>query len=219
MIREEQVDGLTLLQSTEEFRLTRDALALARFATLHPGDRVCELGCGVGNVLIPLAARLFSGLTLDGVELRPAAADLCRENFRRNGLSGTVVTGDLNERHPELPWGGYDLVLANPPYFPQNSGKKSPQTALAQARTEGSFSLESACRAAARLCKNGGRFALCLRPERVGELFVQMDRVNIAPKRLQFCHPAPDREANLALVEGRKGGKPGLRVLPAIVEK
>ena len=47
VITREEVDGLTLLQSSEEFRLTRDALALARFATLHRGDRVCDLGCGV----------------------------------------------------------------------------------------------------------------------------------------------------------------------------
>ena len=218
MLTREQVDGLTLLQSTEEFRLTRDALALARFATLHPGDRVCDLGCGVGNVLIPLAAR-GRELTLDGVELRPAAAGLCRENLKCNGLSGTVVTGDLNLRHPELPWGGYDLVVANPPYFRPGTGGVSPHPALAGARTEDSFSLSSACGAAARLCKTGGRFALCLRPERLAELLSEMRKVGLEPKRLQLWQPGPDREANLALVEGRKGGKPGLRVLPVNVGK
>ena len=218
MITEERLEGLTLLQSSEEFRLTRDALALARFATLHPGDRVCDLGCGVGNVLIPLGGR-STGLTLDGVELRPQAAGLCRENLKRNGFRGTVVTGDLNLRYPELPWGGYDLVVANPPYFPPDTGKISPRDARAQARTEDSFSLASACRAAARLCRYGGRFALCLRPERLPELFGALAAEGIAPKRLQLWQPTPDREANLALVEGRKGGRPGLRVLPVIVEK
>lgn len=218
MITQEQMDGLTLLQSTEEFRLTRDALALARFATLHPGDRVCDLGCGVGNVLIPLAARA-KGLTLDGVELRPSAAQLCRDSLVRNGLEGTIVTGDLNRRHPALPWGGYDLVVANPPYFRPGAGAVSPNPALAGARTEDSFTLSSACRAAARLCKYGGRFALCLRPERLPELFGALAAAGIAPKRLQLWQPTPDWEANLALVEGRKGGKPGLRVLPVIVEK
>ena len=145
MITEEQVEGFTLLQSPEEFRLTRDALALARFATLRPGDRVCDLGCGVGNVLIPLGARA-SGLILDGVELRDSAAALCRESLRRNGLAGTVVTGDLNCRYPELPWGRYDLVVANPPYFLPGSGAVSPVEARAAARTEDSFSLEAAGR-------------------------------------------------------------------------
>lgn len=218
MITEERVEGLKLLQSSEEFRLTRDALALARFATLHPGDRVCDLGCGVGNLLVPLGARA-PGLTLDGVELRQEAAGLCRENLKANGLTGTVVTGDLNLRHPELPWGSYDLVVANPPYFPPDTGKISPRDARAQARTEGSYSLASACRGAARLCKYGGRFALCLRPERLPELFGALAAAGVEPKRLQLWQPGSDREANLALVEGRKGGRPGLRVLPVIVEK
>ena len=218
MITEEQVEGFVLLQSPEEFRLTRDALALARFATLRPGDRVCDLGCGVGNVLIPLGARA-SGLILDGVELRDSAAALCRESLRRNGLAGCVVTGDLNCRHPELPWGRYDLVVANPPYFLPGSGAVSPVEARAAARTEDSFSLEGACRAASRLCKTGGRFALCLRPDRLAELLAHLRAAGVEPKRLQLWQPGPDREANLALVEGRKGGKPGLRVLPVNIGK
>ena len=54
VIAEEQIGGLTLLQSPEEFQLTRDALALVEFAGVKKGDRVCDLGCGVGNLLIPL---------------------------------------------------------------------------------------------------------------------------------------------------------------------
>ncbi len=219
MITQEVIGGLTLLQSTEEFRLTRDALALARFATLHPGDRVCDLGCGVGNLLIPLAARCprREGLTLDGVELRPAAAGLCRESLARSGLAGTIVTGDLNGRHPELPWGSYDLVVANPPYFLSAAGAASPSAARSAARTEGSFTLQAACKAAGRLGKNGGRFALCLRPERLAELFEALREAGLEPKRLQLLQSGPASEANLALVEAKKGGRPGLRVLPAII--
>ena len=77
VIAEEQIGGLTLLQSPEEFQLTRDALALVEFADVKKGDRVCDLGCGVGNLLIPLGARAQK-LTLDGVELRESAAALCR---------------------------------------------------------------------------------------------------------------------------------------------
>jgi tRNA1(Val) A37 N6-methylase TrmN6 len=209
----EQIGSLTLLQSPNQFRLTRDALALADFATLHNGDRVCDLGCGVGNLLIPLAARA-EHLTLDGVELQPEAAQLCRENLRYNALRGEIVTGDLNVRHEALPWGGYDLVVANPPYFPQGQGKVSSEAARRLARQEADYTLEKACQAAAHLCKNGGNFALCLRPERLAELFAALQKARLEPKRLQLLQSAPEREANLALVEARRGGKSGLRVLP-----
>lgn len=213
MITEETIGNLTLLQDSEEFRLTRDALELAGFATLHSGDRVCDLGCGVGNLLIPLAARA-ERLTLDGVELRAGAAALCRENLRRNGLAGCIVTGDMNRRYQELPWGRYDLVVANPPYFPPGSGKASPDPARSDARTEGDYTLERACSAAGGLCRNGGRFAICLRPERLAALFAALRAGGLEPKRLQLLQSGPDRAANLALVEALRRGKPGLKVLP-----
>ncbi len=218
MIREEIIGSVTLLQSQEEFRLTRDALALSGFVTLHNRDRVCDLGCGVGNVLLPLANRAAE-LTLDGVELRPTAAELCREGLRRSGLTGCIVTGDLNDRHSELPWGRYDVVVANPPYFPQNSGAVSPKEGRAAARTQDTYTLTAACHAAWRLCRTGGRFALCLRPERLGELFAALVNTDMEPKRLQLIQTAMDREPNLALVEAVKGGKPGLKVLPTKIER
>lgn len=218
MITEEKVGGLTLLQDTEEFRLTRDALELSAFATLRYGDRVCDLGCGVGNLLIPLAARA-AGLTLDGVELRARAAGLCRENLERNGLNGTIVTGDLNDCHEVLPAPGYDLVAANPPYFSAASGFVSPNQAKATARTEGTYTLSSACAAAKRLCVYGGRFALCLRPERLAELFAAMKETGFEPKRLQLVQTSAEKAPNLALVEAIKGARPGLSVLPVKMER
>lgn len=217
-IAQEHIGGLTLLQMEGEFRLTRDAMALAAFAGIKNGDRVCDLGCGVGNVLIPLAARA-KNLTLDGVELRESAADLCRKSLEKSGLKGTIVTGDLRMRHEALPWGRYDLVVANPPYFRSGSGAVSPAQGRADARTEESYTLEAGCRAAERLCKFGGRFAVCLRPERLAELFGVLSQTKLEAKRLQFIQSRVDAPPSLALVEARKGGRPGLQVYPIQIEK
>ena len=218
MIREEIIGKVTLLQSDDEFRLTRDALALIEFVVLHNRDRVCDLGCGVGNVLLPLANRA-TNLTLDGIELRPTAAELCREGIKRSGLTGCIVTGDLNERYEALPWGRYDVVVANPPYFPQKSGAVSPKEARAKARTQDTYTLTAACHAAWRLCRTGGRFALCLRPERLAELFSALTATAMEPKRMQLIQSKADREPNLVLVEAVKGAKPGLKVLPTKIER
>lgn len=206
-------DGMTLLQSEGELKLTRDAVLLARFASLHSGDRVCDLGCGVGNLLVGLALRCRE-ITLDGVELREGAAALCRENLRVNCLKGTVVAGDLNDRHEALPWGGYDLVVANPPYFPLGSGKVSPGEGRAMARTEGSYTLAAGCAAAGRLCRYGGKFALCIPPERLAELFGALKEAGLEPKRLKLIQTGAEKAPRLALVEAQKGARPGLRVLP-----
>ncbi len=214
----ETLGGLTLWQDSGEFRLGRDSLLLSAFPALHPGDRVCDLGCGVGSLLIALAARQ-PHLVLDGVELRPAAAELCRSNLAENQLSGTVGTGCLTCRHPELPWGSYELVVANPPYFPAGQGKVSPDPAKRMARTEGEYTLSAACEAAGRLCKNGGRFALCLPPARLAELMVCLRAAGLEPKRLQPVQVAANTPPNLILLEAGKGGKPGLQMLPVLIER
>ena len=55
------------------FPLGRDSLALGEFATVRPRQKVCDLGCG-GGLLLLLLSRRAEGLALHGVELDPVAA-------------------------------------------------------------------------------------------------------------------------------------------------
>ena len=193
------------LQAEESFPLGADSLRLASFATLRRGDRVWDLGCGAGALLLLLAARVGE-LTLTGVELSPAESALARENLARNGLAGTIHTGDL--RKVPLPAGSATLVVANPPYFAAGTGGFG-----GTARMEGAV-LADWCTAAGRLLQNGGRFALVYRPERLVELFACLRAAGVEPKRLQLVQHSMDTPPSVALVEGVRQGRPGLTVLP-----
>ncbi|MFQ9917500.1 MAG: methyltransferase domain-containing protein [Flavonifractor plautii] len=81
-------------QSDTCFPLGGDSLALAAFASVRRGDRVCDLGCGAGALLLLLAARV-SPLALSGVEYCPEDAAMARQNLAENGLEGAICTGDL----------------------------------------------------------------------------------------------------------------------------
>ena len=130
-----------------------------------------------------------------------------------SGLEGRVfpVEGDLRRLPASLAPGSFDLVVCNPPYF---RGSPSPDPARAAARTEISCSLEEVCAAAARLLRFGGRFCVCQRPERLPELFAAMAARNLTPKRLRLAADTVSTPPWLALVEGRLGGRPGLRAEP-----
>lgn len=196
-------------------KLGRDSLLLGAFAALRPGWRVCDLGCGSGALAL-LLARRAAGLTLDGLDLLPDCAALAAENLRANGLTGCVLTGDVAALPRELPAGQYDLVIANPPYFAAGRGGAA-AGARGTARTGVSFA--PWCAAARRLLKNGGRFALCARPDRLVELLAALTACGLEPKRLQCVQSADGRPANLILLESAAQGKPGLELLPVLIAR
>ena len=186
------------------FPLGGDALALGAFASVRPGWRVCDLGAGSGALLL-LLARRADRLALTGVEVDPLSAQTARNNLESNGLAGEVVAGDL--RTAPLPAGGFDLVVSNPPYFPVGSGKSG-----GPARSEEFCTLSELCAAAGRLVKNGGRFSLCHRPERLTDVLCALRAHDLEPKRLKLVSHGPGHPPSLLLVEGVKQGKPGLTV-------
>ena len=107
--------------------------------------------------------------------------------------------------------------MSNPPYFPVGSGALSPDPARAAARGETDCSLEELCAAAAWLLRTGGRFCLVYRPERLAELLCRMRAAGLEPKRLREICPRPGSAPSLVLAEGRRGGRPGLKIEPALV--
>lgn len=208
MIHREYLQPFTLAWPEGVFPLGGDALALGGFASLKPGWKVCDLGTGSGALLLLLARRV-QRLQLWGVERDALSAETARANLQENGLAGEIVHGDLRDNW--LPAGDFDLVISNPPYFPVGSGANA-----GPFRSEEFCTLEQLCAQAGRLLKNGGRFALCHRPERLCDILCAMRSCGLEPKRLQMAAHSPAHSPSLVLVEGVRQGRPGLEVLPGI---
>ncbi len=206
MIRTEYLKPFTLTWPDGVFPLGGDALALGDFPSLKPGWKVCDLGTGSGALLL-LLARRETNLSLYGIERDELSARTARNNLEENGLTGEIVTGDLRENM--LPAGTFDLVISNPPYFPVGSGKSG-----GAFRSEEFCTLEQLCAQAARLLKNGGRFALCHRPERLCDVMCALRGCRLEPKRMQFVAHSPSHTPSLVLVEAIRQGRPGLELLP-----
>lgn len=206
MAKPEQLGPYRLEQPEGVFPLGGDSLALGAFATVRPRWRVCDLGTGSGTLLLLLAGREPS-LSLAGVELNSTAAHAAQTNLTANGLDGQVLCCDL--RSNPLPAGQFDLVISNPPYFPMGSG-----TSGGSARCEETCSLDELCAAAARLVKNGGRFALCHRPERLTDVMCTLRTYGLEPKRLKLLSHSPAQPPSTILVEAVRQGKPGLDIAP-----
>lgn len=210
-MKTEQLTPYTLRWPEGVFSLGEDAMHLGDFASVKSGWKVCDLGTGSGAILLLLARRCDS-LSLTGVERDHLSAQTAEKNLRENGLSGEIFCDDL--RIAALPAGKFDLVVSNPPYFTVGSGKSG-----GSFRSEEFCTLRELCTSAARLTKNGGRFALCHRPERLAEIMTCLCEAGLEPKRLQLCAHSPRHTPYLVLIESVRQGKPGLMVLPTRYRK
>ena len=204
--------GPRFRQEEGSFRLSTDSVLLAYFAEGIRGKQIMDLGCGAG-VLTVLLSAARPGARVTGVEIQAEAAALCRANMAANGFpEDGILQGDIREARAFLPAGAFDLVLSNPPYFAENRGRSAPEASRAAARDERFCTLDDLCAAAGYLCRWGGSFALVHRPERLSEIFCAMTRHGIEPKRLRLVQYQAGAAPNLVLIEGRRGGGPGLRV-------
>lgn len=211
--------GKRRIAVSKTHRFGTDAVLLADFAGPRATERVCDLctGCGILPLLWSLNAHPPAQVT--GLDIQPEAIRLFAASLAEAQLEDRIraVTGDLREPLA-LPAASFDRVTCNPPYFAPGSGAVSTDEAVRLARHEGvGCSLADVITAAARLLRWGGAFCLCHRPERLADVMTGLRQAGLEPKRLRLVHKTAESQPWLLLCEAKKGGKPGLAVLPPLV--
>ena len=209
--------GGPILRQAAHFKLGTDTVLLADFARTAGAKRGIDLGCASGAAMLLLLAKEET-LHMTGLEIVPEAAELARENLAANGLTerGGIVTGDIRQHRTHFRAGSFDLLVCNPPYFPQGSGALPPDADRAAARSELLCTLPALCAATAYLLRTGGRVCFVHRPERLSELLVCMTAAGLEPKRLRLVCRDASAAPSLVLAEGRRGGRPGLTIEPSL---
>ena len=207
-------NDLSLLVS-EEHTFGTDAFLLARFSHASRKDRAADFGTGCG--IIPFLWHRDSTLPSPcyAVDIQEKAIVQCRRSVKQAGLEGKIkpILSDIRALSC-LEAGSLTLITCNPPYK-QNGGGILSKTPSGQiARHETTCTLEELCCSASRLLQFGGRFCICQRPERLCDIFCAMRKYGMEPKRLQLVHRDSHSAPWLILVEGRRGGKPFLKIEP-----
>ena len=208
-----QRDGYKLIQNSKIFCFGMDAVLLSSYAIVNEGDKVLDLGTGNGVIPILLKART-KGSHFTGLEIQDINVDMARRSVEYNQIQADVeiIQGDIKEASAIFGGASFDVVTTNPPYMNENHGLQNPESHKAIARHELLCTLEDVIREAAKVLKPQGRFYMVHRPHRLVEIFEQMRKFGIEPKRMRLVHPFIDKPANMVLVEGVRGGRPMLKV-------
>ncbi len=214
----ETLSNGTQVHCSANHRFGTDALLLARFSPPRRNWPAVDLCSGCGIVSLEWYDAGHRGACV-GVELSADGSAQLADAVRTQGIESILAhCGDLRT-FPLDPTqqGQYQLVACNPPYFEVQSGAQSTLAAHAIARHENECNLTDVCACAARLLKDGGRFAICHRPARLAEVFDTLKAHRLEPKRLAFVKNKADGTPWLFLVEAQKNRKVGLVVEPDIL--
>lgn len=214
-------NGYFIIQNPQKFCFGMDAVLLSGFARVKRQEIVLDLGTGTGIIPILLEAKT-EGKHFTGLEIQPESADMARRSVLYNHLEEkiNIEIGNIRDASSQFGASSFDVVTTNPPYMTGQHGLTNPSEAKAIARHEILCTLEDIMRESAKVLKPQGRFYMVHRPFRLAEIMVLMHQYHIEPKRMQLVYPYVDKEPNMVLIEGLRGGNPRITVeKPLIVYK
>jgi tRNA1Val (adenine37-N6)-methyltransferase len=198
-----------------------DAVLLSGFAKAYAGEKVLDLGTGTGIIPILMEAKTESS-DFTALEIQEESADMARRSVAYNHLEDriNIVTGDIKDASNIFGASSFDVVTTNPPYMIGDHGISPSSSAKAIARHEVLCTLDDVLRESAKILVTGGRFYMVHRPFRLAEIMSKMIEYKLEPKRMKLVYPYIEREPNMVLVEGVRGGKSRMTVeKPLIVYK
>jgi tRNA1(Val) A37 N6-methylase TrmN6 len=192
-----------LLQPARGYRVAIDAVLLAAAVDAAPGQRILDLGAGVGAVGLCLAARL-AGCSVIGIELQPALAELAERNANLNGMADRVrtVVHDLAKPLP-ADLGRFDHVLTNPPYLAAAVADPSPDPSKALATVESSADLARWLAVATAAAEPAGTLLIIHRSDRLDEILGHLGRLGWGDATVKRLPPAAR-----ILVRARRADRP-----------
>lgn len=209
---------LKIVQDNEMFSFSLDSVLLPNFITINKNiKKVLDIGCG--NAPIPLILSTKTDAEIIGVEIQPEVYELACESVDINNKNNKIkiINEDINNLYKKMDPCSFDVITCNPPYFNTKSDNhKNDSIYKTIARHEIYLNLDQLFNISKVLLKNNGVLGIVHRPDRLVEILEKMKANNIEPKKIQFIYPKKDKESNILLVEGRKNGRPGLKILPPL---
>lgn len=211
-------NGYRIIQNEKHFCFGIDAVLLSSFVGVKKEEEVLDLGTGNGVIPILLEAKT-KGKHFTGLEIQEYSADMARRSIILNKLSNKIdiVVGDIKEASRIFGPASFDVITCNPPYMIANHGLKNHDESKAIARHEILCTLEDIAKQASSLLKQKGRFYMIHRPFRLIEIINELTRYKLEPKRIRMVYPYINKEPNMVLIEGVKGGKSRLKVEPPLI--
>lgn len=212
---------VSVVQPQAGHRAGSDAVWLAAAVAALAGEHVLDAGAGVGVAGLCLLARIPE-VRVTAVEIDAGLCALAAANAARNAVAGrfSVVEADVTAPAKALiarglMREGYAQVIANPPFHVAGTVRPAPDRGRAFAHVMGEGALDEWVRFLAAFAAPKGRLTLIHRPDSLTMLLSLLERrfgdIVVFP-----LFPRVGRPATRIILQGRKGSRGGLILLPGL---
>jgi tRNA1(Val) A37 N6-methylase TrmN6 len=211
---------LRLRQLKSGHRAGHDAVLLAAATSARSGDRVADLGAGVGVAGLAVARRV-AGVDLVMVEIDPVLADLARANAGANAIAAEIIVLDVQAGAAAFATAGLgpdsvDAVLMNPPFNDPARHRTSPDRARGIAHVATATTLSNWIHASRRILKSRGMLTLIWRADGIAEVLAALDH-GFGSLEILPVHGDVKAPANRVLIRATKGGRAPTQILAGLM--
>lgn len=210
--------NLKIYQNSDWFSFSLDSVLIPNFVTLNKNiNLIMDLCCG--NAPIPLILSTKTSAKIIGVELQKDVYDLAIKSILYNNLSKQIEIKNMNilDLKKIYDSDSVDVITCNPPYFKySNNANINDDIHKVIARHEKEIKLEEIIDISHYLLKNNGVLAMVHRTDRLIEIINLFNKYGLEVKKLRFIYPKENSESNMILIEGKKNGNTGLKILPPL---
>lgn len=209
---------IKIVQNKDYFNFSLDSILLPNFVEITRKTKKILDMC-TGNAPIPLILSTKTDAKIYGVELQKEVYDLAKETIKINNLDNQIelINDNIKNLKKIFNTETFDIITCNPPYFKKKDDSIINENKIKSiARHEIEMELEDIMIISKALLKNEGSLVLVHRTDRLIEIIELMKKHNIEPKRMRLIYPKVNTESNLVLIDGRKNGKEGLKILPPL---
>lgn len=199
---------IKISQPEKGYRFSMDPVILADHINTTGVKKVIDAGCGCGIISLLLAAK-NPKLKITGIEIQEELFLFARRNILTNKLTNNIhiLHNDIKNITIADIDGRADIVVSNPPYKKQNSGRLNPDSQKAIARHEIFLNIDMLFNCSKRLLTDKGKVYIIFPAERISDLILTMTKYKFTLETIKFVHTKKDTPAKLVIICAGKNSK------------
>ena len=157
----------SIIQEKSAMKVGTDGVLIGCWVNCEKASNILDIGCGTGLITLMLAQRNLNsnitGIEIDKIASQEAQENICNSEWKER----------IEIKHTSLqqftPQSKFDLIVSNPPFFPQNKSQQSRDIA----RHTNRLSFEELIDNAAKLLAEEGIFSVII-PKNSEEYFCKI---------------------------------------------